>query len=65
MPREMFDPDRVRLLGVMGCVDAVPMFFYILTLRRAVRACESPTISARALWILLIPVLGSIWHFLW
>jgi hypothetical protein len=60
---EVFDPDRLRLLGALAGVYAIPMLFYILTLRRALRFCELPSISARSLWILLFPVLGAIWHF--
>ena len=60
---EVFDPNRVLLFAISAAVHAVPMLFYILTLRQALRQCESPTISARSLWILLLPVLGTIWHF--
>ncbi len=63
MTGEVFDPNRLRLLGTMAGIYAVPMLFYILTLRRALRCCEAPSISARSLWVLLFPVLGTIWHF--
>jgi hypothetical protein len=59
----VFDPDRLRLLGAFAGVYAVPMLFYILTLRRALKCCEEPSVSAGSLWVLLLPVLGSIWHF--
>ena len=60
---DVFDPERLRLFGAFACVYAVPMLFYILTLRRALKNCEVPTISTRSLWVLLFPVLGTIWHF--
>ena len=60
---EVFDPDRVRIFGVIACFYAVPTLFYILTLRQALKQCASPSLSAGALWVLLIPVLGTIWHF--
>ncbi len=63
MGSEVFDPDRLRMLGVLAGVYAVPMLFYILTLRQALKRCEAPSISARSLWVLLLPVLGTIWHF--
>ncbi len=63
MGSDVFDPDRLRIFGLIACVYAIPMLFYILTLRRALRYCEEPTISARSLWVLLFPVLGTIWHF--
>src|SRR5579872_1183389 len=55
MTGEVFDPNRLRLLGTMAGIYAVPMLFYILTLRRALRCCEAPSISARSLWVLLFP----------
>ena len=63
MLSEVFDPERLRFFAANACLYAVPTLFYILMLRKALKQCESPSMSSGALWVLLIPVLGTIWHF--
>jgi hypothetical protein len=52
-------------LGVLFAVLITPAILYILTLSRALNKCafSSRTIQPGTLWLLLIPLVNLIWHF--
>jgi len=56
----LFQPMHLVVILVV-----IPVVFYILTLRRALKSCSavSRTMAPNGVWILLIPVVNIVWHF--
>jgi hypothetical protein len=51
---------------VLFCILLIPAILYILTIQKALNKCAetSRTISPGSVWLLLVPLLNLIWHFL-
>ena len=63
---DLFQPWHLLVLWfVFSGFFVVPTIFYVLTLRRALANCAptSRTLDSAMLWLLLVPVVGRIWHF--
>ena len=63
---ELIQPWHLLILLVVFGFFALPFVFYILSLQRALEKCApvSRTLSPGSLWVLLVPLVGVIFHFL-
>lgn len=60
-----FDKDFLNANVALLILLLIPIGFYIRTLNKAVRVCsnQTPAISPRLLWLMLIPAFNVFWHF--
>jgi len=64
MLRSIGLPELIVLLMVSG-LFIVPAVFYLLTLQNALQRCSpsSRTLAPGLVWVMLIPLVNLIWHF--
>lgn len=56
----------IAIAALIGfAILLIPLIFYILTLQKALNRCtpESRAMEPAMTWLLLIPCVGTIWHF--
>ena len=63
---DLLQPTHLIILLIVLGIFVLPFIFYILSLQRALEKCalSSRTLSPGSLWVLLVPLVNLIFHFI-